>query len=92
MSHSAHDVDREHGLDRLAASISGQPDAISQAITANFDGIRASAVLLAGARRPVRRRRVVADLPRTGQSPILPCRDPIPPGGTDPRSPGRVVG
>lgn len=44
-------VDRDHSLDRLAATISGQPDAIAQAITANFDGIRDAAVLLAGARR-----------------------------------------
>ena len=44
-------IDRGHGLDRLEASITGQPDAISQAITANFDGIRDAAVLLAGARR-----------------------------------------
>lgn len=44
-------IDREHGIDRLAATIAGQPDAISQAITANFDGIRDAAVLLAGARR-----------------------------------------
>ncbi|MDQ3350021.1 MAG: SIS domain-containing protein [Acidobacteriota bacterium] len=44
-------IDREHGLGRLETSIAGQSDAISQAITANFDGIRDAAVLLAGARR-----------------------------------------
>lgn len=44
-------VDRDHDLDRLEATITGQPDAISHAITANFDGIRDAAVLLVGARR-----------------------------------------
>ncbi len=44
-------IDRESGLNRLEATITGQPDAISHAITANFDGIRDAAVLLAGARR-----------------------------------------
>jgi glucosamine 6-phosphate synthetase-like amidotransferase/phosphosugar isomerase protein len=44
-------IDRELALDRLEATITGQPDAISHAITANFDGIRDAAVLLAGARR-----------------------------------------
>lgn len=44
-------IDREHGLARLEATITNQPDAISHAITANFDGIRDAAVLLAGARR-----------------------------------------
>ena len=44
-------IDRERGLDRLESTITGQPDAISQAITANFDGIRDAAVLIAGARR-----------------------------------------
>jgi glucosamine 6-phosphate synthetase-like amidotransferase/phosphosugar isomerase protein len=51
MTQPAPGVDREHGLARLEATISGQPDAISQAITANFDGIRDAAVLVAGARR-----------------------------------------
>jgi len=44
-------IERTDGLARLEAAIAGQPDAISQAITANFDGIRDAAVLLAGSRR-----------------------------------------
>ena len=51
MTQPAPGIDREHGLDRLEATIAGQPDAISDAITTNFDGIRDAAVLLAGARR-----------------------------------------
>jgi glucosamine--fructose-6-phosphate aminotransferase (isomerizing) len=51
MTQPAPGIDRGHGLDRLEATIAGQPDAISSAITANFDGIRDAAVLLAGARR-----------------------------------------
>lgn len=51
MSQPAPGIDRERGLDRLEATIAGQPDAISHAITANFDGIRDAAVLFAGSRR-----------------------------------------
>jgi glucosamine 6-phosphate synthetase-like amidotransferase/phosphosugar isomerase protein len=51
MSQPTPGIERTDGLERLEAAIAGQPDAISQAITANFDGIRDAAVLVAGARR-----------------------------------------
>jgi glucosamine 6-phosphate synthetase-like amidotransferase/phosphosugar isomerase protein len=51
MTQSASGTVQESPAAALDAAIAGQPDAVSDIITSNFDSIRAAAALVAGARR-----------------------------------------